>query len=154
MNRVIVVVILFITNFLNISIGEARDFQQYVEEIKDKVVIERSYVIETEENLTLSPGEAARLAFAENITGVAEFIFFCHDDYERVEVIYRCTDKTSYQGTELNRNKLMDYRVVRASGSPKHLNIFSAWEPLDGKAIISFRTLYHCRQGTGQILKR
>jgi len=119
------------------------EFDEFVRNVvKKKIAIERSYKIETDESFILAPNHAVRLDFKENPAGAAEFIFFYNDEYERVDIIYRCTDDTEeeYNSTSLRPEKLRDYRGICATGAAKYLNIFCECKFKDGKAFVKFRT--------------
>ena len=122
--------------------GSYENYNLFVQDVKKIITIERPYKIETEESFALASGQTARLDFEANPAGIVEFIFFCNHEFEKVHIIYRCTDdeENDYAGTSLRPEKLKDFRVVGISGAEKFLNIFSAWKPEDGKAFIKFRT--------------
>jgi hypothetical protein len=109
--------------------------------VRKNIIIERSYQIETEEELVLMPGQAASLDFNDNPAGVKEFIFF-HDD-EMVHIIYGCTDDTEkeYNSTHLDSGRVRDFRGISASGAATYLECFTEWEPEDKQAfVVKFRT--------------
>lgn len=139
----LIIIIVFLGIFcVESAIGEIQDFQEFAKDVKKKIVIERSYKIETEENLVLAPGQAAHLDFENNSSGVKEFIFFYETKSEKVYVIYRCTDDTEeeYNATSLRPEKLKDYRGISATGAATYLNIFSECKFKGGKAFVKFRT--------------
>jgi hypothetical protein len=113
---------------------------EFVRNAKKKIAVERSYQIETEQELVLAPGQAARLNFKDNPAGVAEFIFFYHD--EAVHIIYRCTDDTErqYNTAWLHSERLKDFRGINATGAATYLNTFTEWERKDKQAFVKFRT--------------
>ena len=115
------------------------EFVEFVQNVKKKITIERSYKIETEESFVLALGQAARFDFKDNPAGVAEFIFF-YDD-EVVHIIYRWTDdKDKYNSTCLYSKRLKDFRSIKARRAATYLKCFSEWEPKDGQAFVKFRT--------------
>lgn len=142
MKKLILMVLLLVVFSGESAIGEIQDFQEFVKDVKKKIVIERSYKIETEENLVLAPGQAAHLDFENNPSGVKEFIFFYETKSEKVYVIYRCTDDTEeeYNATSLRPEKLKDHRGISATGAATYLNIFSGCTFKDDKAFVNFRT--------------
>jgi hypothetical protein len=133
MKKVIFITVLLVVFSGESVIGNDQDFQEFVQNVKKKIIVEHSYKIGTEENLVLGPGQAARLDFKDNPAGVAEFMFFCNEELDRIRVIYRCTDdaEQDYTGTSLRLERLKDYRGVCATGAAKYLHIFSAWKPKD-----------------------
>ena len=144
--------LIFITLLLVILSGELatgktvrpqdsyEEYYEFVRDVKKTITIERSHKIGTEEDLVLEPGQAARLDFEANPSGVKEFIIF-YDD-EIVHLIYRCTDETEkeYQGTWLEPKRKKSYRGTRATGATTWLWLFYEFEPKGGKAFVKFRT--------------
>lgn len=118
------------------------NFTDFVKDIKKTIIIERSYKVGTEENLILAAGQAARLDFKDNPSGVKEFIFFYNDGDKTVHLIYRYTNDTEkkYQGTRLYLEKKKDFRGTRATRDVPWLWLFYEFEPKDGKAFVKFRT--------------
>lgn len=148
MKKLILITLLLIVFSYEPAAGKAptlpyhglEEFIEFVRNVKKKIAIERSYRIETEQELVLAPGQAAHLDFRDNPAGVAEFIFF-YDD-EAVHIIYRCTDDTEkqYNSTWLHSERLKDFRGIHAAGAATYLKIFTEWEPKDKQAILKFRT--------------
>jgi hypothetical protein len=116
------------------------EFAEFVHNVKKKIVIERSYKIETKDELILTPGQAAHLEFEENPAGVKEFIFFYNEN--TVHIIYRCTDDTEkqYSSSNLTLEKLKDFRGIHATGAKTYLKCYTEWEPKNGQAFIKFHT--------------
>jgi len=140
MKKLILITLLLVVLLGESIIGETQDFQEFVKDIvKKKIVIERSYKIETKESFVLTPGQAARLNFRDNPAGVAEIIFFY--DNETVHLLFGYTYDTEkkYDGTELNLERKKSFRGIYASRAAQPLWIFYGFEPKDGKAFVKFR---------------
>ncbi len=116
------------------------EFLEFVRHVKKKITIERTYKINTKEELALAPDQAARLSFQDNPAGVAEFLFLY--DGNAVHVIYRAADDTErqYSSTWLNAERMKDSRGVYATGATTYLKCSTEWEPEEGHALIRFRT--------------
>jgi hypothetical protein len=155
MKKVTFATLLFIVLSGQLIIGSDQDFQEFVQTVKKKIIVERSYKVGTEENLVLAPGQAARLDFKDNSAGVAEFLFFCNEELNGIHVIYRCTDNAEqdYTGTLLHLERFKDYRIVCAAGASKYLHIFSAWKPKDGIAFVKFHTTISLSEKDRQEIK-
>jgi len=115
------------------------EFVAFVREVKQKIAVERVYQIGSQEELTLAPGQAARLSFTDNPAGVTEFLLFY--DNEIVHVIYRCAGDTDrqYDSTSLYAERLTDSRSIRAEGAGVYLKVCTEWEPKDKQALVRFR---------------
>jgi C-terminal processing protease CtpA/Prc len=111
-------------------------------ELIQNVNVERSYLVGTEEELVLTPGQAIRLDFKDNAAGIKDFIFFYNNKYKTVYIYYRYTNDTEkeYQGTRLYLEKQKDYRGTRETSEGPWLWLFYEFEPKDGKAFVKFRT--------------
>jgi hypothetical protein len=140
MKKVMFVTLLLVVLSGQPVIGSNQDFQEFVQTVKQKIIVERSYKIGTEENLVLASGQAARLDFKDNPAGVAEFIFFYKD--QAVHIFYRCTDdkEKQYNSTSLHQERLKDSRWINAKGAATYLMIFTEWEPKGEQAFVKFRT--------------
>lgn len=140
MKKLILITLLLVVFLGESVIGKTQDFQEFVRNVKKKIIVERSYQIGTEENLVLAQGQAARLDLEDNPTGIKEFIFFYNN--EIVRIIYRYTDgtKKEYTETRLYLEKKKDFRGIRATGAAKLLHLFYEFEPKDDKAFVKFRT--------------
>jgi C-terminal processing protease CtpA/Prc len=111
-------------------------------ELIQNVKVERSYLVGTEEELVLTPGQAIRLNFKNDPAGVKDFIFFYNNKYKTVYIYYRYTNDTEkeYQGTRLYLEKKKDFRGISATRDMPGLHLFYEYEPKDGKAFVKFRT--------------
>jgi len=146
MKKIILITLLLVVFFRQTTLGKPvrpqdtyENFIDFVQDVKKTITIERSYKIETEEELVLAPGQAARLNFKDNPAGVAEIIFFC--DNETVHLIFGYTYDTEkkYDGTELNLERKKSFRGIYASRAAQPLWVFYGFEPKDGKAFVKFR---------------
>ncbi|UCC22026.1 MAG: transglutaminase domain-containing protein [Planctomycetota bacterium] len=139
MKKLTIITLLLVVFSYKLAAEQAQDFAEFVRNVKKKITIERSYKIETEEELVLAPGQAARLNFMNNPAGVAEIIFFY--DNETVHFIFGYTYDTEkkYDGTELNSERKKSFRGISASRAAPPLWIFYGFEPKDDKASVNFR---------------
>jgi transglutaminase-like putative cysteine protease len=147
MKKPIVIAMLLVVFSGELTSGEqvraeqtCEDYAKFVQHVKKTIAIERSYRVESEESFVLAPGQAARLDFEDNPSGVKEFILFYNG--EKVHLIYRYTDDTEkqYQGTWLSLENPKAYRSTRASGATTWLHLFYEFKLKDGKAFLKFRT--------------
>ncbi len=115
------------------------EFIAFVREVKQKIAIERVYQIGSPEELTLAPGQAARLRFTDNPGGVTEFLLFY--DNKIVHVIYRCAGDTDrqYSSTALYTEYSNDSRTIYAENATAFLKVSTEWEPRDRQALVRFR---------------
>jgi len=139
MKKLIFIILLLAFFSGGLAAEEVQDFAEFVRDVKEKIIIERSYQIETEEELVLAPGQAARLNFKENPAGVAEIIFFY--DNETMHIIFGYPDDTEnrYDGTELNLERKKSFRGIRSPRATQPLWVFYGFEPKDGKTFVKFR---------------
>ncbi len=131
--------------------GQSRGPSHTAEEVIkliQNVKVERSYLVGTQEELVLTPGQAIRLNFKDNPAGVKDFIFFYNNRYKTVYIYNRYTNDTEkeYRGTRLYLKKKKAYTSAR-------LYFFYEYEPKDNKAFVKFRATMSLSEKDRQQIK-
>ncbi|MHC4739994.1 MAG: S41 family peptidase, partial [Planctomycetota bacterium] len=118
------------------------NYDEFVQDVKKTITIERFYKVGTEENIVLEQSQAVRLDFEDNPAGVEEFIFFYNNEERILQLIYRCVGdaKDDYTGTWLDLERKKSYRGTRSTESTTWLWLFYEYEPKDNKAFLKFRS--------------
>ena len=158
MKKVILITLLIAVYSGEPASGQSRGPYHTDEEIIEliqNVKMERSYLVGTEEELILTPGQAIRLNFKDNSAGVKDFIFFYNNKYKTVYIYYRYTNDTEkeYQGTRLYLEKKKDYRAISLTRAKQLLSLFYEFEPKDNKAFVKFRTTLSLTEKDRQQIK-
>ncbi|MHC5061623.1 MAG: S41 family peptidase [Planctomycetota bacterium] len=116
------------------------EYYEFVRDVKRTITIERSHKIGTEEEMVLEPGQAARLNFEANPSGVKEFILFYDDDIVNLAYCYTNDTEEDYQVTSLEPERKKAFRGTSETDEGPWLWLFYEYEPKDGKAFVKFRT--------------
>ncbi len=112
------------------------DWAEYIREIREKVVVKRSYDLGTEVQLLLAPDQAAQLVCGDNPFGLEEYLIFCSDrgiiEFRRV---FTGRDGRSGVGKVIQQRKFS-----AGPGRAPNLRENATWDIEDDKLRINFET--------------